>query len=59
MLDIYSRYAVGWLLDDHESADLAQQLIADELLKTTDCGVTVNAPCRPGAPMTPNRWPNS
>lgn len=27
MLDIYSRYVVGWLLAEQESADLAQQLI--------------------------------
>ena len=27
MLDIYSRYVVGWLLAERESADLAQQLI--------------------------------
>jgi len=33
ILDVYSRYVVGWLLDDHESADLAQQLIAESCRK--------------------------
>jgi putative transposase len=28
LLDVYSRYVVGWLLAEHESAELAQQLIA-------------------------------
>lgn len=27
VLDVFSRYVVGWLLADHESADLAEQLI--------------------------------
>ncbi len=29
ILDIFSRYVVGWLIAPHESAELAQQLIAD------------------------------
>ncbi len=29
ILDVYSRYVVGWLLADHESATLAEQLIAE------------------------------
>src|SRR6202521_184802 len=33
ILDIYSRYVVGWLLAHRESADLAEQLIADTLEK--------------------------
>lgn len=28
MLDMFSRYVVGWLLADHEAASLAQELIA-------------------------------
>ena len=27
MLDVFSRYVVGWMIADHESADLGQQLI--------------------------------
>ena len=29
ILDIFSRYVVGWLIADRENADLAEQLIAD------------------------------
>jgi putative transposase len=29
ILDIFSRYVVGWLIADRENSDLAQQLIAD------------------------------
>ena len=28
MLDVYSRYIVGWMIADHESAELGQQLIS-------------------------------
>ena len=30
---IFSRHVVGWLIADHESADLAQQLIADSVAR--------------------------
>jgi putative transposase len=33
ILDIFSRYVVGWLLAHRESAELAEQLIADTLEK--------------------------
>jgi len=33
MLDIYSRYVVGWLLAEVESAELAEQLIAETCAK--------------------------
>jgi transposase InsO family protein len=33
ILDVYSRYVVGWLLAEYESADLAQQLIAESCRK--------------------------
>jgi putative transposase len=32
-LDIFSRYVVGWLLAERESAELAQQLIADSVAR--------------------------
>jgi putative transposase len=31
--DIFSRYTVGWLLADRESAELAEQLLADTIAK--------------------------
>jgi putative transposase len=33
ILDVYSRYVVGWLLAEYESADLAKQLIAESCHK--------------------------
>ncbi|MCB0063115.1 MAG: transposase family protein, partial [Caldilineaceae bacterium] len=33
ILDVFSRYVVGWLLADHESAELAEQLIAESCHK--------------------------
>ena len=33
ILDIFSRYVVGWMVAPHESADLAEMLIADTLAK--------------------------
>lgn len=33
ILDIYSRYAVGWMIADRESAGLAEKLLADTIIK--------------------------
>jgi putative transposase len=33
ILDVFSRYVVGWLVEDYESADLAQHLIAESCRK--------------------------
>jgi transposase InsO family protein len=33
ILDIFSRYVVGWLIAPRESAELAQQLIADTVAR--------------------------
>ncbi len=33
VIDIYSRYTVGWLLAERESARLAEQLLADTIVK--------------------------
>jgi len=33
VIDIYSRYTVGWLLADRESAELAEHLLADTIAK--------------------------
>ncbi len=34
ILDIYSRYVVGWMLADRESGSLARQLISESQFKT-------------------------
>ena len=33
IIDIYSRYVVGWLIAEHESAALAEKLLADTITK--------------------------
>ena len=33
ILDIFSRYVVGWMVAEKESAELAEQLIADSAMK--------------------------
>lgn len=33
ILDVFSRYVVGWLLADHESADLAEELVVESCRK--------------------------
>jgi putative transposase len=33
IIDIYSRYTVGWMVAERESADLAEQLLADSIAK--------------------------
>ncbi len=33
IIDIYSRYTVGWMVADHESATLAERLLADTIVK--------------------------
>jgi putative transposase len=33
IIDIYSRYTVGWLIAERESAVLAEQLLADTIAK--------------------------
>jgi len=53
ILDVFSRYVVGWLLADHESAELAEQLIAqschqhgiarDQLVLHADRGAAMTA----------------
>ncbi len=45
ILDVYSRYLVGWLVAPKESATLAEQLIADALYHH-DHGESVSHPWR-------------
>jgi transposase InsO family protein len=33
ILDIFSRYVVGWMVAEHETAELAEQLIANTAAK--------------------------
>ena len=52
LLDIYSRYAVGWLLAEQESAALAQQLIAVSCEKQQIVAGQLTLHADRGAPMT-------
>lgn len=52
MLDIYSRYAVGWLLAEQESAALAQQLIEVSCEKQQIAAGQLTLHADRGAPMT-------
>ena len=52
MLDIYSRYAVGWLLAEQESAALAQQLIEVSCEKQQIVAGQLTLHSDRGAPMT-------
>ena len=52
MLDIYSRYAVGWLLAEQESATLAQQLIEVSCEKQQIIAGQLTLHADRGAPMT-------
>lgn len=52
LLDVFSRYVVGWLLADHEAADLAQQLMAESYLKQGIEPGQLTIHSDRGAPMT-------
>jgi hypothetical protein len=49
ILDIFSRYVVGWMIAPRETAELAKQLIADTVEKqNVDAGTPTEAPaCAP------------
>ena len=46
ILDIYSRYVVGWMLAHRGPPELAEQLIADTLQKENIAPRTLTLPCR-------------
>jgi len=54
MLDLYSRYVVGWMVAEHESARLAQHFIRDTVRRhlTQGCEITIHSDR--GSPMTAN-----
>jgi putative transposase len=52
MLDVFSRYVVGWLLADHEAADLAQQLMTSSYHKQGVEPGQLTIHSDRGAPMT-------
>jgi len=51
ILDIFSRYVVGWMLAARESAELAEQLIADTLYKQNIAGGTLTLHADRGSSM--------
>ena len=50
ILDIYSRYVVGWMIAEVESAELAEQLIAETCAKQGVQRSATHDPCRPRQP---------
>ncbi len=54
MLDLYSRYAVGWMVAEHESARKAQHFIRETVRNHLKDGETVTIHSDRGAPMTAN-----
>ena len=54
MLDLYSRYVVGWMVAEHESARKAQHFIREAVRKHLRPGSKVTLHSDRGAPMTAN-----
>jgi putative transposase len=52
IIDIYSRYAVGWMLAEVESAELAEQLIAETCTKQDVARAQLTIHADNGGPMT-------
>lgn len=52
ILDVFSRYVVGWMIAEVESADLAQRLIAETCRKWAIQPDTLTIHADRGAPMT-------
>ena len=52
LLDLFSRYAVGWMVADRENAALARRLIEETCLKHGIAPDTLTLHSDPGAPMT-------
>lgn len=54
MLDLYSRYVVGWMVAEQESARKAQHFIRETVRKHLESGAKVAVHSDRGAPMTAN-----
>lgn len=54
MLDLYSRYVVGWMIAEHESARKAQHFIRETVRNHLTAGHEVTIHSDRGAPMTAN-----
>lgn len=54
MLDLYSRYVVGWMVAEHESARKAQHFIRETVRNHLKGGMEVTIHSDRGAPMTAN-----
>lgn len=54
MLDLYSRYIVGWMVAEHENARLAQHFIRETVRRHLREGSEVAVHSDRGAPMTAN-----
>lgn len=54
MLDLYSRYVVGWMVAEHESARKAQHFIRETVHNHLKGGAEVTIHSDRGAPMTAN-----
>ena len=52
ILDIFSRYVVGWMLGYRESAELAKKLIEQTVERHAICAGTLTVHADRGAPMT-------
>jgi transposase InsO family protein len=52
ILDIYSRYIVGWMVADRESAELAEALIAETCLRQEIVPGTLTLHADRGGPMS-------
>jgi len=52
IIDIYSRYAVGWMIAEVESAELAEQLIAETCTKQDVARAQLTIHADNGGPMT-------
>ena len=55
ILDIFSRYVVGWMLAARESAELAEQLIADTIQKHNIAPGTLTLHADRGSSRGPSR----
>jgi putative transposase len=55
IIDIYSRYVVGWMLADRESAALAEKLLADTIVKQRIDRDTLTIHADNGSSMA-SRW---